>query len=115
MPESVSVGNAKTEDSLLSHIPPKDMVLNIMTKLAVSEEYNYLQVSISKIVISNLARKNIQMSKLESLLLYKKKLDELFYNGVDPAKATEFNISDPVRISEAFELSYDFMLTGENK
>lgn len=115
VPESVSVGNAKTEDSLLSHIPPKDMVLNIMTKLAASEEYNYLQVSISKIVISNLARKNIQKSKLESLLLSKKKLDELFDNSVDPSKATGFNISDLVRISEAFDLSYDFMFTGENK
>ena len=115
VPESVSVENVKTEDSLLSHIPPKDMVLNIMTKLAASEEYNYLQVSISKIVISNLARKNIQKSKLESLLLSKKKLDELFDNNVDPAKAKGFNISDLVRISEAFDLSYDFMFTGENK
>lgn len=72
VPESVSVGNVKIEDSLLSHIPPKDMILNIMTKLAASEEYNYLQVSISRIVISNLARKNIQKSKLESLMLSKK-------------------------------------------
>ena len=115
VPESASMENAKTEDSLISHIPTKDMILNIMTKLAASEEYNYLQVSISKIVISNLARKNIQKSKLESLLLSKKKLDELFDNNVDPAKATGFNISDLVRISEAFDLSYDFMFTGENK
>ena len=115
MPESVSVENSKIEDSLLSHIPPKDMVLNIMTKLAASEEYNYLQVSISKIVISNLARKNIQKSKLESLLLSQKKLDELFDNDVDPYKAAAFNISDLVRISEAFDLSYDFMFTGGNK
>ena len=115
VPESVSVGNAKIEDSLLSHIPPKDMILTIMTKLAASEEYNYLQVSISRIVISNLARKNIQKSKLESLMLSKKKLDELFDNDVAPDKATGFNISDLVRISEAFDLSYDFMFTGENK
>lgn len=115
VPESVSVGNAKPEDSLLSHIPTKDMVLNIMTKLAASKEYNYLQVSISRIVLSNLARKNIQKSKLESLLLSQKKLDELFDNDIDPAKATGFNISDLVRISEAFDLSYDFMFTGENK
>ena len=115
VPESISVGNAKPEDSLLSHIPPKDMVLNIMTKLAASKEYNYLQVSISRIVLSNLARKNIQKSKLESLLLSQKKLDELFDNDVDSYKVAAFNISDLVRISEAFDLSYDFMFTGENK
>ena len=115
VPESVSVGNAKPEDSLLSHIPPKDMVLNIMTKLAASQESNYLQVSISRIVLSNLARKNIQKSKLESLLLSQKKLDELFDNDVDPYKAAAFNISDLVRISEAFDLNYDFMFTGGNK
>ena len=115
VPESVSVGNAKTDDSLLSHIPPKDMILNIMTKLAASQEYNYLQVSISRIVLSNLARKNIQKSKLESLLLSQKKLDELFDNDVDSYKAAAFNISDLVRISEAFDLSYDFMFTGGNK
>ena len=115
VPEIVSVENVKKQDSLLSHIPPKDMILNIMTKLAASEAYNYLQVSISRIVISNLARKNIQKNKLESLLLSKKKLDELYDNDVDPYKATAFNISDMVRISEAFDLSYDFMFTGENR
>lgn len=115
VPESVSVENAKTEDSLLSHIPPKDMILNIMTKLAASKEYNYLQVSISRIVLSNLARKNIQKSKLESLLLSQKKLDDLFNNETDPTRIKGFNISDLMRISEAFDLSYDFMFTGENK
>jgi hypothetical protein len=114
VPESVSVQNANKEDSLLKHISPKDMILNIMTKLAASEEYNFLQVSISRIVISNLARKNIQKSKLESLLLSKKKLDELYDNNMDFAKVTGFNISDLVRISEAFDLSYDFMFTGRD-
>ena len=37
------------------------------------------------------------------------------FNGIDLDKATGFNISDLVRISEAFDLSYDFMFTGENK
>ena len=51
----------------------------------------------------------------EGLDAHKAELDELFDNSVDPAKATGFNISDLVRISEAFDLSYDFMFTGENK
>lgn len=114
VPESISIEIAKNEKSLLSHIPPKDMVLNILTKVAASDEYNFLQVSISKIVLSNLARKNISKDKLEPLLISQKKLDDLFDNSSDPFKIKGFNISDLVKISEAFDLSYDFMFTGEN-
>lgn len=43
------------------------------------------------------------------------KLDELYVNEMDAAKATGFNIFDLVRIPEAFDLSYDFMFMGENR
>jgi hypothetical protein len=33
---------------------------------------------------------------------------------MDFDKVTGFNISDLVRISEAFDLSYDFMFTGRD-
>ena len=108
-PESV-----KAEDSLLGSIPPKDMILNIMGKLSSGEAFNFLQVRISKIILSNLARKNIHKDKLESILLSKRKLDNLFDNSLDEDKITGFNFSDLVRISEAFNLSYSYMLTGRD-
>lgn len=106
--------NVKTEDSLLASIPPKDLILNIMAKLSSGEAFNFLQVRISKIILSNLARKNIHKEKLESILLSKRKLDNLFDNSLSEDKATGFNFSDLVRISEAFNLSYNYMLMGRD-
>lgn len=105
--------NVKAEDSLLGSIPPKDLILNIMAKLSSGEAFNFLQVRISKIILSNLARKNIHKEKLESILLSKRKLDNLFDNSLNEDKVTGFNFSDLVRISEAFNLSYNYMLTGK--
>lgn len=106
--------NVKAEDSLLGSIPPKDLILNIMAKLSSGETFNFLQVRISKIILSNLARKNIHKEKLESILLSKRKLDNLFNNSLNEDKVTGFNFSDLVRISEAFNLSYSYMLTGKD-
>lgn len=106
--------NIKAEDSLLGSIPPKDLILNIMAKLSSGEAFNFLQVRISKIILSNLARKNIHKEKLESILLSKRKLDNLFDNSLNEDKVTGFNFSDLVRISEAFNLSYSYMLTGKD-
>ncbi len=106
--------NITVEDSLLASIPPKDLILNIMTKLSSGETFNFLQVRISKIILSNLARKNIHKEKLESILLSKRKLDNLFDNSLNEDKVTGFNFSDLVRISEAFNLSYSYMLTGKD-
>ncbi len=106
--------NVKAEDSLLGSIPPKDLILNIMAKLSSGETFNFLQVRISKIILSNLARKNIHKEKLESILLSKRKLDNLFDNSLNEDKVTGFNFSDLVRISEAFNLSYSYMLTGKD-
>ncbi len=85
-----------------------------MNKLSSSVAFNFLQVRISKIVLTNLARKNIQKDKLETLLLSKRKLDNLFDNSLDEDKVTGFNFSDLERISEAFNLSYNYMLTGRD-
>ena len=106
--------NAEAGDSLLGSIPSKDLILNIMAKLSSGEAFNFLQVRISKIILSNLARKNIHKEKLESLLLSKRKLDNLFDNSLNEDKVTGFNFSDLVRISEAFNLSYSYMLTGKD-
>ena len=106
--------NVKAEDSLSGSIPAKDMILNIMGKLSSGEAFNFLQVRISKIILSNLARKNIHKDKLESILLSKRKLDNLFDNSLNEDKVTGFNFSDLVRISEAVNLSYNYMLTGRD-
>lgn len=106
--------NVKADDSLLAFIPPKDLILNIMAKLSSGEAFNFLQVRISKIILSNLARKNIHKEKLESILLSKRKLDNLFDNSLSEDKVTGFNFSDLVRISEAFNLSYNYMFTGKD-
>ena len=106
--------NVKTEDTLLGSIPPRDLILNIMGKLSSGEAFNFLQVRISKIILSNLARKNIHKEKLESLQLSHRKLDNLFDNSLSEDKVTGFNFSDLMRISEAFNLSYGYMLTGKD-
>lgn len=106
--------NAKAEDTLLGSIPPRDLILNIMGKLSSGEAFNFLQVRISKIILSNLARKNIHKEKLESLQLSHCKLDNLFDNSLSEDKVTGFNFSDLMRISEAFNLSYNYMLTGKD-
>lgn len=111
--ESALSAYSEKDETGLSAIPAKDLVLNIMTKLAASKEYNFLQVRISRIILGNLERANIRKDKLEKIKLSKKKLDELYNNEVDPYKAKGFNISDLVRISETFDLSYDFLFTGK--
>lgn len=108
-------GDVKTENSLLGNIPPKDLILNLMNKLSSGADFNFLQVRISKIVLSNLARKNIQKDKLEALLLSKRKLDNLYDNSLNEDKVTGFNFSDLERISEAFNLSYSYLLTGKDE
>ena len=85
-----------------------------MAKLSFTDSFNFLQVRISKIIISNLARKNIHKDKLESTLLSKRKLDNLFDNSLNEDNVMGFNFSDLVRISEAFNISYNYMLTGRD-
>ena len=102
------------DDTLLGSIPPRDMILNLMAKLSFTDSFNFLQVRISKIIISNLARKNIHKDKLESTLLSKRKLDNLFDNSLNEDNVMGFNFSDLVRISEAFNISYNYMLTGRD-
>lgn len=113
VPENTLSESNQEEKSLLDNIPTREMVDNIMIKASSGKEYNFLQVRISKIIISNLARKNISKDKLEVLMLSKKKLDDLYNNELDETKIKPFNLSDITKISEAFNLSRDFMYTGK--
>ncbi len=103
-----NVDDSKTS----SVIPDKDCILNILEKLAGNAEYRYLQVRISSIIISNLAKKNITMEKLIDINLSEKKIRDLYDLAMPTEKKKGLNFSDLVRISETFNVSYDFMLTG---
>lgn len=109
------IENLESDSKPVSVISDKDMVLNILEKLAGNAEYRYLQVKISSIIISNLAKKNITVDKLISINLSEKKIRDLYDLGMPAEKKKGLNFSDLVRISEAFNVSYDFMLTGNGE
>lgn len=109
------VKNSSIENSSVpdySVIPAKDLILGILSKVPASKEYNYLQVRISTIITSNLAKKNITMEKLIEIKLAEKKIRNLYDASIASENKKGLNFSDLVRISEAFNVSYDFMLTG---
>lgn len=114
VPADLVVKNA--DDSKTSSvIPDKDCILNILEKLAGNAAYRYLQVRISSIIISNLAKKNITMDKLIDINLSEKKIRDLYDLAMPAEKKKGLNFSDLMRISEAFNVSYDFMLTGNGE
>ncbi len=105
----------KAEKKTDSAIPAKDYILNILEKLAGNAAYQYLQVRISSLIIANLAKKNITMDKLLEIKLSAKKICNLYDLAMPAEKKKGLNFSDLVRISEAFNVSYDFMLTGNGE
>lgn len=96
-------------------IPAKDYILNILDKLSGNADYSYLQVRISSVIISNLAKKNITMESLLGIKMSAKKVRNLYDLALPAEKKKGLNFSDLVRISEAFNVSYDFMLTGSKE
>ncbi len=114
VPADLAVENAD-DGKTSSVIPDKDCILNILEKLAGNAAYRYLQVRISSIIISNLAKKNITMDKLIDINLSEKKIRDLYDLAMPAEKKKGLNFSDLMRISEAFNVSYDFMLTGNGE
>lgn len=107
--ESAVIDDASdTEDN----IPPIDKVLNIMAKLADSNEYRCLQVRISTIVINNLQKKNFTPTNLIEIGLDKNKVRNLYDMSMPADKKIGLNFSDFMNISGNFKVSYDYMLTG---
>lgn len=106
------VTNSAADTRTDSVIPAKDFILNILEKLAGNDAYQFLQVRISTLIISNLAKKNITMDELLDIKLSAKKIRNLYDLAMPAEKKKGLNFSDLVRISEAFNVSYDFMLTG---
>ncbi|MBP1563710.1 MAG: helix-turn-helix transcriptional regulator [Oscillospiraceae bacterium] len=95
-----------------SNIPPKDMVLSILGKLPATNEYKFLQVRLSMTILQHLMIIGITPTQLEETLLLKKKIYELGDIGIPEKKKMNYNFSDLCRISEAFNISFDCMLTG---
>lgn len=114
VPADLSVEGAD-DGKTSSVIPDKDCILNILEKLAGNAAYRYLQVRISSIIISNLAKKNITMDKLIDINLSEKKIRDLYDLAMPSEKKKGLNFSDLMRISEAFNVSYNFMLTGNGE
>lgn len=109
------VTNSAADTRTDSVIPAKDFILNTLEKLAGNDAYKFLQVRISTLIISNLAKKNITMEKLLEIKLSAKKIRNLYDLAMPAEKKKGLNFSDLVRISEAFNVSYDFMLTGNGE
>lgn len=95
-----------------NNIPPKDMVLSILGKLPATDEYKFLQVRLSMTILQHLMIIGITPTQLEETLLLKKKIYELGDIGIPEKKKMNYNFSDLCRISEAFNISFDCMLTG---
>ena len=102
----------ETQDISNENISPKELILNILAKMAGTNEYRNMQVRISSIIISNLEKKNIYMDNLIEIGLSKNKIENLYNRSMPIEKKKGLNFSDLIRISEAFNLSYGFMLTG---
>lgn len=95
-----------------SNIPPKDMVLSILGKMSAGEEYKFLQVRLSMVILNHLMIMGITPEQLEDTLLPKQKIYELGDIGIAEKKKKSYTFSDLCRISEAFNISFDYMLTG---
>lgn len=77
VPEGLLSG-IKSESKSDSAISDKDYILNILEKLAGNAEYSFLQVRISSIILSHLAKKNITIEKLLAIKLASKKIRNLY-------------------------------------
>lgn len=96
-----------------SNIPARDMILSILGKLPAGDEYKFLQVRISMTILQHLMIIGITPEHLEETHLLKQKIYELGDIGIPEKKKKNYNFSDLCRISEAFNISFESMLTGK--
>ena len=64
------------------------------------------------VILQHLRFAGITPEQLEETLLPKQKIYELGDIGIAEKKKHNYNFSDLCRISEAFNISFDYMLTG---
>lgn len=105
---------SSSQAPVASFLSPKDLTLEILSRLASNKDYRALQVNISRIIINNLAKLNITQDKLLSIKLYSKKINDLYDRDKPIASLRGLNNSDLIRISRAFGVAFEFMFTGRN-
>lgn len=94
------------------NLSAKEYILNIMNKLPANSDYQVLQVKLSYIVINNLKKIGKGKAELIELKLAQKKIDKLYDDTIVDSKKRGLNLSDLNRIVETFDLSYDYLFTG---
>lgn len=94
------------------NLSAKEYILNIMNKLPANSDYQVLQVKLSYIVINNLKKIGKGKAELIELKLAQKKIDKLYDDTIEDSKKRGLNLSDLNRIVETFDLSYDYLFTG---
>ena len=100
----------KIDDKLL--LSPKEIILEILTRLAGNKKYKALQVNISRIIINNLAKLNITQDNLMKCGLSVKKISDLYNRDKSADTIIGLNSSDLIRIAHEFGVGFEFMLTG---
>lgn len=95
-----------------NNIPARDMILSILGKLPAGDEYKFLQVRISMVILQHLMIMGITPEQLEEINLPRQKIYDLGDIGIAEKKKKNYNFSDLCRIAEAFNISFDYMLTG---
>lgn len=90
----------------------KELVIDILSRIPANENYKYLQVMISRIIVENLKRNGIYMEDLISCGMAQKKVTDLFDSSTDSSKILAFNNSDLMRIVHTFRVGYDLIFTG---
>ncbi len=113
--EGISTNDVENPDNS-SPLSPKELILEILTRLAANKKYKALQVNISRIIINNLAKLNVTQDDLLSCGLAVKKITDLYNREKSADTILGLNSSDLIRISRKFGIGFEFMLTGqENK
>lgn len=97
-----------------NNIPAKDLILNILGKPSASKEYKFTQVRISMVILQHILNMGITAQQLKQIRLSEQKILQLSDISVEESKKKNYNFSDLTRISEAFNISYEYMLTGVN-
>lgn len=97
-----------------SFLSPKELILEILTRLAANKKYKALQVNISRIVINNLAKLNITQDDLLNSGLAVKKINDIYNRDKPSDTIIGLNSSDLIRIARKFKVSFEFMFAGRD-
>ncbi len=109
--DDVVASNIETIDDKAC-LSPKELILEILTRLAANKKYKALQVNISRIIINNLAKLNITQDRLLKSGLSSKKITDLYNREKSADSIVGLNSSDLIRIARKFDVGFEFMLTG---